>query len=61
MIPEALAEIIAKAKALIRLNMIKQLTSYDPDEYLKSDTAIAIFIAEAFETNVEVKDNSTSN
>ncbi|WP_339057593.1 addiction module antidote protein [Candidatus Regiella endosymbiont of Tuberolachnus salignus] len=31
--------------------MAEQLTTYDPAEYLTSDTAIAIFMAEAFETN----------
>lgn len=31
--------------------MAEQLTTYDPAEDLTSDTAIAIFMAEAFETN----------
>ncbi len=32
-------------------NMAKRLTNYDPAEDLQSDKAIALFLAEAFETN----------
>lgn len=31
--------------------MVERLTVYDPAEDLKSDKAIAVFMAEAFETN----------
>ena len=36
---------------MAKKNPTEQLTAYDPAEDLQSDEAIAIFMAEAFETN----------